>query len=305
MSTGVFLHLVPPRFTFLVGGWSSSMALLLPGRLPPSLPLAITGAFSLSLLAFPLFLRCYSSLYCPLLRLWCRSTCLHTLLLFGVSCSFFTWVPGCFVPSAPCCLSAVLLSSWGSRLLRSRLPPSSWFLLEFVSCAPPCLSLAISFLQFFFLGSPSRRFGVCLPWLLSLPFQCTTISFSVYRRLVGLPGFPCSASTSLVYLPLSFLQFVTSFLSLGALLTRSHLRYTTRRGLPLGRVSYWFSLLALLVHWSSHALRSFLYVSILLLLFRSFSSRWSIGVPIPHGSPLLLVALLLLTPRSCAGFLGD
>ena len=27
---------------------------------------------SLSLLAFPLFLRCYSSLYCPLLRLWCR-----------------------------------------------------------------------------------------------------------------------------------------------------------------------------------------------------------------------------------------
>ena len=48
-STGVFLHLVPPRFTFLVGGWSSSMAFLLPGRLPPPLPLAITGAFSLSL----------------------------------------------------------------------------------------------------------------------------------------------------------------------------------------------------------------------------------------------------------------
>ena len=46
-------------------------------------------------------------------------------------------------------------------------------------------------------------------------------------------------------------------------------------------------------------------VSILLLLFRSFSSRWSIGVPVPHGSPLLLVALLLLPPRSFAGFLGD
>ena len=30
-SIGVFIHLVPPRFTFLVGGWSSSMALLLPG----------------------------------------------------------------------------------------------------------------------------------------------------------------------------------------------------------------------------------------------------------------------------------
>ena len=52
-STRVFLHLVPSRFTFLVGGWSSSMALLLPGRLHPSLPLAITGAFSLSLLAVP------------------------------------------------------------------------------------------------------------------------------------------------------------------------------------------------------------------------------------------------------------
>ena len=128
-------------------------------------------------------------------------------------------------------------NSWGSHL-RSRLPPSSLFLLEFLSCAPPCLSLAIYFLQFFFLWSPSRRFGVCLPWLLSLPFQCATISFSVYRRLVGLPGFPCSASTSLVYLPLSFLQFVTSFPSLGTLLTRLNLRYTTRQGLPLGRVSY-------------------------------------------------------------------
>ena len=143
-------------------------------------------------------------------------------------------------------------NSWGSHL-RSRLPPSSLFLLGFLFCAPPGLSLAISFLQFFFLWSPSRHFGVCLPWLLSLPFQCATISFSVYRRLVGLPGFPCSASTSLVYLPLSFLQFVTSFPSLGTLLTRLNLRYTTRQGLPLGRVSYWFSLLGLLVHWSSHA----------------------------------------------------
>ena len=176
-------HLSGWRLVFLHGSSPSrspsSMALLLPGRLPPPLPLAITGAFSLSLLAFPLFLRCYSSLYCPLLRLWCRSTCLHDLLLLGVSCSFFAWVPGRFVPSAPCCLSAVLLSSWDSRLLRSRLPPSSLFLLEFLSCAPPCLSLAISFLQFFFLWSPSRRLGVCLPWLLSLPFQCATISFCV------------------------------------------------------------------------------------------------------------------------------
>ena len=55
--------------------------------------------------------------------------------------------------------------------------------------------------------------------------------------LVGLPGF----STLFIYCPwftflsLSF-RFVTSLHSLGALLTRSHLRFTPRRGLPLGRV---------------------------------------------------------------------
>ena len=91
------------------------------------------------------------------------STCPHDLLLLGVSCSFFAWVPGCFVTRAPRCLSAVLLSSWGSRLLHSRLPPSSLFLLEFLSFAPPWLCLAISFLQFFFLWSPFGRFGICLP----------------------------------------------------------------------------------------------------------------------------------------------
>ena len=267
------------------------MALLLPGRLPPPLPIAITGAFSLSLLAFPLYLRCYSSLYCLLLRLWCRSTCLHDLLLLGVSCSFFAWVPGCFVPGAPCSLSAVLLSSWGSRL-----PPSSLFLLESLSCVPPCFSLAISFLQFFFLWSPSRRFGVCLPWLLSLPFQCATISFSVYRGLVGLPGFPCSASSSLVYLPLSFLQFVTSFPSLGALLTWSNLRYTMRLGLPLGRVSYWFSLLALLVH----CLRT---PSVLFSMSpSSFFSSAPFPVDGPLGFPFLMGLLSFWWPF---GFLGD
>ena len=76
------------------------------------------------------------------------STCLHDLMLLGVSCSLFAWVPGCFVARAPLCLSAILLSSLGSRLLHSRLPPSSSFLLEFISFAPPWLCLAISFLQF-------------------------------------------------------------------------------------------------------------------------------------------------------------
>ena len=119
-------------------------------------------------------------------------------------------------------------------------------LLEFLSFAPPWLCLAISFLQFFFLWSPSGRFGVCLPWLLSLPSQCVTLlslcmgawsACLVFQALCLLPWFP----------------FLSSFSSLGALPTRSNLRYTTRRGLPLGRVSSWFSLLALLVHWSSHA----------------------------------------------------
>ena len=207
---------------------------------------------SLSLLAFPFFMWCYSSLSCPLFRLWCCSTCLHDLLLLGVSCSFFAWVPGCFVPSASCCLYAVLLSSWASRL-RSRLPPSSSFLLEFLSCAPACLSLAISFLQFFLLWSPSRRFGVCLPWLLSLPFQCATISFSVYGRLVGLPGFP-----ALRLLPwftfLSLFPLVRHFLSFFRRSfdsVESPLHYAT--GSPFGPSQLLVSLLAFFVHWPSPA----------------------------------------------------
>ena len=148
------------------------------------------------------------------------------------------------------CSSAFFLGFTSSSFTASAF---LFVLLAFLSFAPQWLCLAISFVQFFFLWSPSGRFSVCLSWLLSLPSQCVTLSFSVYGRLVGLPGFPSTLSTSLVYIPLSFLQFVTSFPSLGALLTRSNLRYTTRRDLPLGRVSSWFSLLALLVHWSSHA----------------------------------------------------
>ena len=63
-------------------------------------------------------------------------------------------------------------------------------------------------------------------------------SFSVRVALVGLPGFFHALHLlSLVYLPLSLsFRFVTSLHSLGALLTQSHLRFTPRRGLPLGRV---------------------------------------------------------------------
>ena len=233
-STGVFLHLIPPRFTFLVGDWSSSMALLLPGRLPPPLPLAITGAFSLSLGLPPLpAVLQFSVLSAPSVVVSFQLVSMTCCSLGSLALSSLGYL-GALLPELPavslqfCFLPGVhVFFVHGFRLPHR-------FSLQFLSFAPPWLCLAISFLQFFFLWSPSGRFGVCLPWLLSLPFQYVILSFSVYGRLVGLPGFPSSLSASLVYLPLSFLQLVTSFPSLGALLTQSNLRYSTRRGLPLG-----------------------------------------------------------------------
>ena len=106
--TWVFLPLVPPRFTLQVGAWSSPMALLL--LVSPSSTATACHRRLLLSLCLPIFLRCSSSLYCPLLLFWCRfslSTCLIA------PCSLFTWVPGCFIARAPLCLSAVLRSSWG------------------------------------------------------------------------------------------------------------------------------------------------------------------------------------------------
>ena len=77
-SIGVFLHLVPPRFTFLVGGWSSSMALLLPGLLPPPLHLTITGAFSLS---WPSPSSCGVPVLCPVRFFGCG-----VVLLVSMTC---------------------------------------------------------------------------------------------------------------------------------------------------------------------------------------------------------------------------
>ena len=83
-----------PWFPLLVGSWSSSMALLFHGLLPPPLHLAISSS-SISLGLHPL-LRCCGSLSCPLLGLSCRSPCLHALLLLGVFL-LFAWAPGGFV----------------------------------------------------------------------------------------------------------------------------------------------------------------------------------------------------------------
>ena len=227
-----------PSIHLLVGGWSSSMALLLHGLLPLPLHLAIAGSFSLSL-GLPPLLRCCGSLSYQLLRFWCRSSCLHALLLLGVSCSSFGLLGASF--SAHCCLYAVLL-------------PPSYFLSAIL---PPMVYI------------PVFR---CLPSLGTVSSVPVRSYFFLFVWALGrLAWFPCPASPSLVSIPLSFLQVVSSCPSLGALLTRSNLRYTTRRGLPLGRVSYWLA-----------------------------SWRF-IVVPIPHGSPLLLVALLLVPPRSCAG----
>ena len=80
---------VPPSrhssIRLLVGGWSSSMALLLHGLLPPPLHLAIAGAFSLSLGLPPLsavlrFSVLSSSSVVVSFSLspfsfWCRSPC--------------------------------------------------------------------------------------------------------------------------------------------------------------------------------------------------------------------------------------
>ena len=144
--------------------------------------------------------------------------------------------------SVPCCLYSVLLKP--CDFLSAILPPMVY--IPMFRCLPSLATVS---------SVPVRSYFFLFVWALG-----------------RLAWFPCSASPSLVNIPLSFLQVVTSFPSLGALLTLSNLRYTTRRGLTLGRVSYWLT-----------------------------SWRF-IVVPIPHGSPLLLVALLLITPRSCAGF---
>ena len=164
----------------------------------------------------------------------------------------------------PCCslgfLALLRLGSWGFRF--------SAHCSVYAVMLKPCYFLSAILPPIVYITTFR-----CLLSLATVSFVPVRSYFFLFVWAIGrLAWFPCSASPSLVYIPLSFLQVVSSFPSLGALLTRSNLRYTTRRGLPLGRVSYWLA------------------------------SWHFIVVPIPHGSPLLLVALLLITPRSCAGF---
>ena len=198
-----------PWFHLLVGSWSSSMALLIHGLLPPPLHLAISGSFSISLGLHPL-LRCCGSLSCPLLGLSCRSPCLHALLLLGVFL-LFAWATGGFVQC-----SLVSLCRVASTFLFPVCHPCSYGL-------HPAISM-------------SAFPGYCLFPSSALPFLSLVWTL---HRLAWV--FSCPASPYLVSISLSFLQVVSSCPSLGALLTRSNLRSTTRRGLPLGRVSFWFA----------------------------------------------------------------
>ena len=213
------------------------MALLLHGLLPPPLHLAISGSFSISLGLPP------SS---AVLQFSVLSTSLVVVSFSLSPCPvapwgflLFAWATGAFVQCSLLSLCRV----------------ASTFLFPF--CNPSSYGLHPDI-------SMSAFLGYCL-------FRSSALLLLFVWALGRLAWFPCPASPYLVSIPLSFLQVVSSCPSLGALLTRSTLRYTTRRGLPLGRVSLWLA-----------------------------SWRF-IMIPIPHGSPLLLVALLLVPPRSCAG----
>ena len=113
-----------------------------------------------------------------------------SLLAFPSSCGVTVLCPVCFFGGGVVLLVSMTCCSLGFLALSSLGYLGASFPVLPAVCMPFCLSLAISFLHFFLLWSPSRRFGVCLPWLLSLPFQWAPISFSVYGRLVDLPGFP-------------------------------------------------------------------------------------------------------------------
>ena len=136
-------------------------------------------------------------------------------------------------------LSPCLVAPWGVLALRL----GYWGLRSVLTgvSVPCCFHLPLSCLQSLLLWSTSHHFDVCLLWLLSLPFQCAPISFfGVGASSICLVFLPCVSLLGF-HFSLSLLQVVSSCPSLGALLTRSNLRSTTRRGLPLGRVSFWFA----------------------------------------------------------------
>ena len=145
------------RLVFSHGSSPSSVTFIHRFRLSSLAP-----ALSLSLPPFLWVFQLLSTVHS--ICFWGRFSFSTWLLAPWLLALYFAWVAGCFIARAPLCLSAFLRSSWGSRLPHSRLPPSSWILLRFLSFAPPLFCLAISLLPFTFpLVFPSGRFGVCLP----------------------------------------------------------------------------------------------------------------------------------------------
>ena len=131
-------------------------------------------------------------------------------------------------------LSPCLVAPWGFLLF-------AWDTVDFVLCSLRSLCRVASTFLFPFCNPSSYGLhpnismsafpGYCLFRSRALLF----LSFCMGAWSTCLV--PCPASPSLVSIPLSFLQVVSSCPSLGALLTRSNLHYTMRRGLPLGQVS--------------------------------------------------------------------
>ena len=132
------------------------------------------------------------------------------------------------------CLSAICL---GFPLPPSQVPHSSWFSFCFlVFRSSVLLSGGFVFLLLLLPGLFSPRcFGACLPSVLSPRFAWTDFSFSGCVGLVGSP-FLSSLSHSVRGSPSSFCHSWSSLhrFFFRALLTRSNLRFPTRRGPPFG-----------------------------------------------------------------------
>ena len=96
-----FPPLIPPRFTLLVVGWSSPMALLLPVS-PSSTASACHHRRLRSLFHFPTSFGVTVSLYCPLLLVFVSFLLVYMTYCSLASCSLFclcSWVLHC--PGSP------------------------------------------------------------------------------------------------------------------------------------------------------------------------------------------------------------
>ena len=135
-------------------------------------------------------------------------------------------------------LSPCLVAPWGVLALRL----GYWGLRSVLTgvSVPCCFHLPLSCLQSLLLWSTSHHFESAFPGYCLFP-SSALLFLSLVWALRRLAWFSCPASPYLVSISLSFLQVVSSCPSLGAFLTLSNLRSTTRRGLPLGRVSFWFA----------------------------------------------------------------